>query len=116
MNKTQDKLQTIMLFDIYGKLLTEKQANMLNLFYNYDNSLAELAEQYNISRQGAYDFVTTAEQQLLNYEHKLGLLEKYDLIKQTVTNIKDNLSGEEVYLQQQILQQLQILTNIVGGE
>lgn len=62
------------LLDLYGCLLTEKQFNIMNMYYNDDLSLGEVAQQCGISRQGVHDAVKHCEKALAEYEEKLGLL------------------------------------------
>ncbi|MBQ1433089.1 MAG: YlxM family DNA-binding protein [Ruminococcus sp.] len=62
------------LLDLYGCLLTEKQRNIMNMYYNDDLSLGEIAQQCSISRQGVHDAVKHCEKALTDYEQKLGLL------------------------------------------
>ena len=69
--------QIAMLFDFYGELLTEKQKLILDLFYNEDYSLGEIAREMGISRQAVHDSVKRSEQSLLEYEEKLGLVDKF---------------------------------------
>ena len=77
----EKNLTLIMLFDIYGELLTETQKTMFDFYYNDDLSLAEIAENTGISRQGARDSIKRAEETLLSYEKKLHLAEKFDGIQ-----------------------------------
>lgn len=65
------------LFDFYGKLLSEKQYNVVELYYNYDLSLAEIGEELGISRQGVYDTLKRAEENLYQYEKTLGLVNRF---------------------------------------
>lgn len=62
------------LFDFYQALLTEKQQQMLELYYEEDLSLAEIAEHYEISRQAVHDNIKRGEHALEDYEAKLELL------------------------------------------
>ena len=62
------------LLDRYGAFLTRRQQTLLNLHVNEDLSLAEIAEQEGISRQGVHDALKRGEEQLLAYEARLGLL------------------------------------------
>ena len=65
-------LEMTLLFDYYGELLTEKQYTCFDLYYNQDLSLAEIAEEAGISRQGVHDSLARAEAALLAMEEKTG--------------------------------------------
>ena len=62
------------LLDLYGPALTEKQRNLVDYYYNDDLSLSEISENEGITRQGARDSIKRAENQLREWEDKLGLL------------------------------------------
>ena len=66
------------LFDFYGKLLSERQCTTIELYYIHDFSLTEIGEELNISRQGVYDTLKRAEQKLYEYEDTLGLINKFN--------------------------------------
>ena len=57
-----------LLLDVYGELLTPKQRNVMDQYYNYDLSLQEIAENIGISKQGVYDLIKRAENLLLKTE------------------------------------------------
>ena len=93
-------IKMTMLLDIYGKLLTDKQQDMLDLYYNQNLSLSEIAEEAGITRQGARKIIVEGEKKLTNYEELLGFLEKKiandkiveSLIKETKdSNFKEKL-------------------------
>lgn len=65
------------LLDFYSELLTDNQKQVLNLYYNEDLSLAEIAQNQGITRQGVYDTIKKAEGQLFELEKKLKLLQKF---------------------------------------
>ncbi|MNW00617.1 putative DNA-binding protein [compost metagenome] len=67
-----------MLVDFYEPLLTEKQRTFLKLYVHDDFSLGEIAENFEISRQAVYEHIKRAEQSLVEYEDKLGLLAKHE--------------------------------------
>ncbi|MEG0768142.1 MAG: sigma factor-like helix-turn-helix DNA-binding protein, partial [Clostridia bacterium] len=69
--------ETGWLLDFYGPLLTKRQQALLHMHYEEDLSLAEIAAQEGISRQGVHDAVRRGEQQLLALEARLGLLTRY---------------------------------------
>lgn len=70
-------LTIAMLHDFYGELLTEKQSRAIDLYYNEDLSLAEIAEPLGVTRQGVRDAIKRGEKQLLEYEEKLGLITRF---------------------------------------
>ena len=74
-------LRLIMLFDFYGELLTESQKTMFDYYYNDDLSLAEIAENTGITRQGVRDSIKRAEETVQGYEKKLGLADKLSRIE-----------------------------------
>lgn len=65
------------LFDMYGSLLTDKQQTMLSYYYEEDLSLAEIADHFDISRQGVYDSLKRGENSLKYYEGILQGNEKF---------------------------------------
>ena len=70
-------LRISFLLDFYGDVLTERKRDALEFYYNDDMSLSEIAEEMNISRQGARDIIKKAEEELFFYEEKLGLAKKF---------------------------------------
>lgn len=62
------------LLDLYGGLLTEKQFDIMDFYYNDDLSLGEIADHYDISRQGVHDAIKRGDEALTEYEQRLGLL------------------------------------------
>lgn len=64
------------LFDHYGTLLTDRQQECIRMHYLEDLSLAEIAEEFGVSRQAVHDILNRAEQTLSEYEAKLRLVER----------------------------------------
>lgn len=82
-------LEISYLLDFYGDMLTEKQRNAVELYYNDDLSLSEIAQAVDISRQGVRDTVKRAEQTLLELEDKLGLAKRFSDMKRELSEIID---------------------------
>ena len=92
-----------MLCQIYGKLLTEKQLEILTDYYNNDLSLSEIAQNNNITRQAVRDIIKKGENKLFELEEKLSFMEKMmeqEKILQEVlselTKIQDESSDRKV--------------------
>jgi hypothetical protein len=69
----EKKLRLVDLFDFYGKMLTDKQYEILDLYCNLDLSLAEISENLSITRQAVHDAIKRSDKALENYETQLGL-------------------------------------------
>ena len=72
----EKNIKISMLLDIYGKLLTAKQQDILDLYYNQNLSLSEIADDANITRQGVRKILVDGENKLLDLEKNLCFLEK----------------------------------------
>ena len=82
-----------LLFDFYGEMLTEKQRSMIDLYYQQDLSLSEIAEIVGISRQGVRDSVKRAEAQLFEMEAQLGMAARLKDIDSALSTIIDAASA-----------------------
>ena len=80
------------LLDFYGDVLDEKPRTLLDLYYNEDLSLAEIAESEGMTRQGVRHVVKKAEQELLFLENKLGLANHFVKIRNVSDGIIASLS------------------------
>lgn len=69
-------VEIALLFEQYKMLLTDKQREIVSLYYNEDYSLGEISENLSVSRQGIYDTLKRSEKILKDYESKLGLVKK----------------------------------------
>ena len=85
-------IEVSFLLEIYGKLLTKKQQDVLNDYYNKDLSLSEIAENNNISRQGVRDLMKKGESKLFYYEEKLNIMKKTQQNDETIQTILVKLS------------------------
>jgi predicted DNA-binding protein YlxM (UPF0122 family) len=81
-------LSISVLLDFYGDMLTEKQKDVVELYYNEDLSLAEIAEHSGITRQGVRDSIKRAEAQLKEYEERLGLAKRFNAMGEGLEEIQ----------------------------
>lgn len=105
-------LQINLLLDFYGQLLTDKQQNILQLYYIDDLSLMEIAEQLGISRQAVYDTMKRTEKILYDYEEKLGLLTKFVYSQDRIQEIVKISCNIEFGLTNNIFSNDEILSEI----
>ena len=100
MNKS---LNTTILLDIYGSILTKRQYNILDDYYNKDLSLTEIAENEGITRQAVGDNIKTGEKKLYDIESKLNMMkksfERQDKVEEILVGlkkIKNKTKDEEI--------------------
>ena len=97
------KVKISILCDLYGKLLTPKQLEFLNDYYNNDLSLSEIAENNEITRQAVRDIIKKGEKKLFEYEEKLLFMKrtlnqekKIEQVLSELTKIQKNSSDKQV--------------------
>ena len=100
-----DALEMTLLYDYYGDLLTERQRMCFELYHDQDLSLAEIAEELKVSRQGVYDNLSRAETTLRNMEEKTGCVRQSLRIRRAVRMLRDAAavlqSGEDELIKAQ---------------
>lgn len=97
-------LDNVVLFDVYGKLLTKIQYDTLDLCYNEDLSLAEIADvQGGKTRQSVVYTINKSQEKLSEYEEKLGIAKRLHNISDSIENLKrlliiieDKLTDDEI--------------------
>lgn len=94
------------LFDFYGELLTAKQQEMWNLFYNEDLSLSEIAEELSVSRQAVHDSLKRATDIMQDYDKKLNLLKLEADKEQMKSQLKQAVENENWQLVKDALMSL----------
>lgn len=87
--KLDEIAQASLLYDFYGQLLTKRQREAMELYHDENLTLSEIAEEFSISRQGVHDALKNAEKSLLDYEAKLGLVEKFQQSKEAIKKIDE---------------------------
>ncbi len=77
------------LLDFYGELLPERKRSVMDMYYNEDLSLAEIAAEIGISRQGVRDIIKKSEDELLFYENKLGLAARLKNVEGCASKLRE---------------------------
>ena len=113
-------LEISLLLDFYGEMLTEKQRDVVELYYNEDLSLAEIAAHSQITRQGVRDSIKRAEGVLLDLEARLGLAKRFRKIQDGLDRIISDArfiqeSGGRVGISREISQRAENIIRIAGG-
>ena len=76
-----DALTMSLLYDYYGELLTEKQRQLFDLYYDQDYSLSEIAAAAGISRQGVHELLTRAARKMFEMEEKLHVAARFQRVE-----------------------------------
>ncbi len=106
-----------MLYDFYGKLLTPKQQEIMEMFYEDDLSLSEIGEEYGISRQAVYDLLKRTEKNLEGYEEKLSLMDKFNKQQGKIADIGGLVSQLRTTGNLELLEQIEaIIQEIIDLE
>ena len=79
------------LLDLYKDLLTDKQQEIMDIYYLYDLSLSEIAQDTNTTRAAVYDLIKRTSKTLENYEEKLHLLEKRNKLLEIIEDLDEDL-------------------------
>lgn len=87
----EEKVEISILLEIYGKLLTEKQYQFMNDYYNNDLSLSEIAENESITRQAVMRIIQKSKNKLKEYEQKLQIMKKQEEIKKNIEILKKDI-------------------------
>ncbi len=106
----KDVKELSLLLDFYGELLSERKQSVLALYYNEDFSLAEIADEIGISRQGARELIKKAEEELRHFEEKLGLVERFEEAKRRIATIR--ALGEEKSLPRELTAEIEALAEL----
>ena len=83
-----DKItEASLLYDFYGQLLSKRKQEVMELYHEENLSLAEIAEEFGISRAAVHDSLKSAEKALAQYEEKLGLVNKFVKSSEAISHI-----------------------------
>lgn len=89
----EKNIKISMLLELYGKLLTQKQFDVTDLYYNQNLSLSEIADELDVTRQAIRKSLVEAEKNLCEFENKLGLFDKtfqrQEKIEKIISKLED---------------------------
>ncbi len=109
-----------LLFSFYRNMLTKRQIDCVDLYYNEDLSLAEISELLGITRQGVRDNIKRAEHTMNDTEERLGLVSKFLGISEKLAKIDDIIREIEKspnvrYLSDDIKHKINDILMIIGS-
>lgn len=91
----EKNVKVSILCQIYGKLLTKKQFEIITDYYDNDLSLSEIAENNEITRQAVRDIIKKSEKKLFELEEELSFMEKQTNQEKKIKNILEQLTKIE---------------------
>lgn len=110
----EEIVELSLLFDFYGELLDEHKKKIFEDYVLNDLSLAEIADEQGISRQGVHDIVKRCTKKLKEYESVLHLVEKFQDMKEKLTEATGFLEKEEQITQTELLKTKQLLNDVIA--
>ena len=117
----EERLRQSLLYDFYGELLTDHQKSVFSAAIFDDMSYSELAEEFDCSRQAAFDLIRRINKKLEGYEDRLGLLERFTVaqgkmkeLKASVIEMNDTLENSKIdkSIKNNLNSHLQEITNL----
>lgn len=112
----ETKIELAYLYDFYGELLNEHQRQVYEDYVLNDFSLAEIASEEGISRQGVHDMIKRCTKKLMDYENKLHLVEKFMTIKENVGQIHELAKQFKESKDENILDDIENISNKILEE
>ncbi|MBE6553008.1 MAG: winged helix-turn-helix transcriptional regulator [Ruminococcaceae bacterium] len=106
-------LKIAFLLDFYGEVLSDRKRTVLDYYYNDDLSLAEIAQEIGISRQGVRELIKKAEEELRFYEEKLGLATRFRRVQDSAARLQNLL--DDAGIGAEIQEAVKELAQIVGS-
>ena len=92
----EEKVRISILLEIYGKLLTEKQYEYMDLYYNQDLSLSEIGDNEDITRQAVRTILLKSKKKLEEYENQLKFMQKEEKIKKCIEELEKTNADKKI--------------------
>lgn len=100
------------LLDFYSNILTEKQRQILDMYYQEDMSLSEISKETQMTRQGVHDNIKRAEKEILSMEEKLSLSDRFLKIQSSLDIIENKLKSNNL-LDENTLNEFKKIRNLI---
>ena len=100
----EEKVRISILLELYGNLLTEKQYEFMDYYYNQDLSLSEIGDNNDITRQAVRTILLKSKKKLEEYEKQLRVMQKEEKIKKCIEELEETNADKKILkkLKQQI--------------
>ena len=92
----EEKVKISILLEIYGNLLTEKQYEFMDLYYNQDLSLSEIGDNNDITRQAVRTILLKSKKKLEEYEEQLKFMQKEEKIKKCIEELEETNTDKKI--------------------
>ena len=92
----EEKVRISILLELYGKLLTEKQYEFMDYYYNQDLSLSEIGDNNEITRQAVRTILLKSKKKLEEYESKLKFMQKEEKIKKYIEELEETNTDKKI--------------------
>lgn len=114
----EKNLDVGLLLDFYGDILSDRKKQVLDLYYNDDLSLSEIAEQLDITRQAVRELIKKAESELYFYEDKLKLMNRFNASSELAQRVISACRSETVRngFSEEFIRDVELLAETVLGE
>lgn len=113
-----DKItEASLLYDFYGQLLTKRKQEVMELYHEENLSLAEIADEFGISRAAVHDSLKSAEKSLQEYEQKLELVSKFMQTTSVIEKIDEMIDGLVLQYTEntQLVEKLEEIKSVING-
>ena len=113
-----DKItEASLLYDFYGQLLTKRKQEVMELYHEENLTLAEIAEEFGISRAAVHDSLKSAEKSLQEYEQKLKLVSKFMKTSEAIGKIDNMIDhlAEAHSGNQELVDRLEEIKSVING-
>ena len=92
----ENRIEMSLLLDYYGELLTQKQKDIMTLYYDENLSLSEIADENENTRQAIHDLIQRTSSKLLKFEEKLHVKEDSEIREEKKLQLKKLLENTDI--------------------